>query len=317
MKKALIVGINYYEHHNSLYGCVNDAHNLNPLLERHGNGTINFNVKLRTASSENDLITKRELKGLITELFNTEHDVIFYFSGHGHIEDTGGYLMTSECKDGDDGFPMSDLMSIANASKAINKIIILDCCHSGYMGSRQESDKAFLSKGTTILTASSKEQYASEINGSGVFTSLLVNALNGSASDLMGRITPGSVYAHIDQSLGAWGQRPLFKTNIQNFIAIREVNAPIQLEDLLKLTKLFEEKGIQFKLDPSFEPESDNPDSENTKKFSILQKYEGVGLVIPKGATKEHMYHAAMESKYCVLTLLGQHYWNLVKNKRI
>lgn len=317
MKKALIVGINYYEHHKSLHGCVNDAHNLNPLLERHGNGTINFNVKLRTASSENDLITKRELKGLITELFNTEHDAIFYFSGHGHIEDTGGYLMTSECKDGDDGFPMSDLMTIANASKAINKIIILDCCHSGYMGSGQESDNAFLSKGTTILTASSKEQYATEINGSGVFTSLLVNALNGSASDLMGRITPGSVYAHIDQSLGAWGQRPLFKTNIQNFIAIREVNAPIQLEDLLKLTTLFEEKGTQFKLDPSFEPEGDNPNSENTKKFSVLQKFEGVGLVIPKGATKEHMYHAAMESKYCVLTLLGQHYWNLVKNKRI
>ena len=35
---------------------------------------------------------------------------------------------------------------------------------------------------------------------------LFVDALNGSAADILGQITPGSVYAHIDQSLGAWSQ---------------------------------------------------------------------------------------------------------------
>lgn len=317
MRKALIVGINYYQSQRSLYGCVHDAHSINSVIERNGNGTINFNTKLMTASGENDVILKKDLKDQIIELFKTEHDAIFYFSGHGHIEDTGGYLITSECQTGDDGMPLREVMDIANKSKAKNKIIILDCCHAGFVGLDYQSEHSILSKGTTILTASSAEQYASEINGSGVFTTLLVDALNGGAANLMGKITPGSIYAHIDQSLGPWQQRPIFKTNIENFISIRDITPPISLEDLHLITQLFEEKGTKFQLDPSFEPESKNPDSENTKKFAILQKYEGVGLVIPEGASKNHMYHAAMESKYCVLTLLGQHYWNLVKNGRI
>ena len=59
-----------------------------------------------------------------------------------------------------------------------------------------------------------EEQYAIESKGTGVFTNLLVDALYGAASNLIGDVTPGSVYAHIDQSLGAWEQRPIFKTNV-------------------------------------------------------------------------------------------------------
>ncbi|MDO5968873.1 caspase family protein [Flavivirga aquimarina] len=314
MRKALIVGINYYKR-NSLYGCVNDAYAVKSVLERHGDGTINFNVNLLTATGENNVVTKRKLKQQIIELFKSESDAIFYFSGHGHLEDTGGYLITSECSKGDEGMPMSELMKIANDSKAKNKIIILDCCHSGYTGSDFQSENALLSKGTTILTASSKEQYATEINGSGVFTTLLVDALSGGAANLMGKITPGSVYAHIDQSLGPWQQRPLFKTNIENFISLRNVQPSIALNDLMQITSLFKEKGSEFQLDPSYEPTRDEAITKNTKKFAILQRYEGVGLVVPVGT--EHMYYAAVDSKCCALTLLGQHYWSLVKNERI
>ena len=70
---------------------------------------------------------------------------------------------------------------------------------------------ADLKEGTTILTASTADQYATEKNGAGVFTTLLVDALNGAACNLVGDVTPGSVYAHIDQSLGPWDQRPVFR----------------------------------------------------------------------------------------------------------
>jgi hypothetical protein len=73
----------------------------------------------------------------------------------------------------------------------------------------------------TILTASSADQYASEENGRGVFTELLVDAMNGAAANLVGDVTPGSVYAHIDQSLGPWEQRPVFKTNVKSFVSLR------------------------------------------------------------------------------------------------
>ena len=174
---------------------------------------------------------------------------------------------------------------------------------------------AELSEGLTILTASTAEQYATEESGGGVFTGLLVDALNGAAANLVGDITPGSVYAHIDQSLGPWEQRPVFKTNVKSFISLRKVSAPITLADLRRLIEFFPEPGFDFPLNPSYEPEGSTPVRENTEVFAILQKFNRVNLVIPTDAP--HMYHAAMESKSCRLTVLGEHYRRLVARGRI
>lgn len=317
MRKALVVGIDFYSDISGLYGCVNDGYNVKTVLERHSDGTKNFDVNLKVCTNEDSSILRKELKNSIEELFRDKTDIaLFYFAGHGHIESTGGYLLTTECSDGDDGISMNELLQIANASPARNRIIILDCCHSGIMGnSSPEDDKATLTEGITILTASSKDQYAKEENGSGVFTSLFVDAMNGSASNLIGDITPGSIYAHIDQSLGSWEQRPIFKTNVTGFTTLREVQPPISLSDLKQLTEIFIEKGVDFHLNPSFEPDSSSYIKENGKIFNILQKFNRINLVVPVDA--EHMYFAAMESKSCKLTILGEHYWNLIKNERI
>ncbi|MBQ0741335.1 caspase family protein, partial [Aquimarina celericrescens] len=78
-------------------------------------GTINFASKLEVATNDKSAITRKELKELCIELFKDDSDVaLFYFSGHGYVENTGGYLITSECSDGDDGFPMTELLQIAN-----------------------------------------------------------------------------------------------------------------------------------------------------------------------------------------------------------
>lgn len=317
MRKALVIGTDYYQNVSQLFGCVNDAYSVKSVLDRHSDGTKNFDVLLETSTGINSYITRRELKKQVEMLFNDKSEIaLFYFSGHGYIESTGGYLITSECREGDDGLAMNDLLYIANNSIARSKIIILDCCHSGIAGNlTAKEDKAILSEGLTILTASSAEQYAMERNGSGVFTTLLVDALNGSAANLVGDITPGSIYAHIDQSLGPWEQRPIFKTNVRNFTTLRKVQPPISLEDLKKIIELFPMKGHNFQLDPSFEPESNFPIEENTEKFAILQKYNRINLVLPVDAP--HMWHAAMQSKSCKLTILGEHYWNLVTNDRI
>jgi hypothetical protein len=317
MRKALCVGIDYYDHINNLFGCVADACSVKEALCRNGDGTVNFNVHLATATSCANIISRKELKSQIEELFAGANSVaLFYFAGHGCIESTGGYLLTSECKDGDDGLPLADLLKIASDSKASNKIIILDSCHSGAAGSMTQFEEfSMIKEGMTILTACDSKQYASEENGHGVFTTLLVDALYGGAMNLLGEVTPGSVYAHIDQALGPWQQRPIFKTNIKNFISLRKNVPPIPLSELHQLTVLFPNYGDEFSLDPSFEPESDNPVDENCKIFRILQNFNRVNLVVPVGA--EHMYFAAMENKSCKLTPLGMHYWKLVKNERI
>lgn len=316
MRKALVVGINHYASISSLFGCVDDAHAMKSVLERNSDGSINFGVKLLTGTGPKDTVSRMELKDAVRELFSGDSEVaLFYFAGHGHIETTGGYLLTTECTSGDGGLPLQEVLTLANASAARNKIIVLDSCHSGIAGTPPGGTAAQLNEGMTILTASSADQYASEANGSGVFTTLFVDALGGAAANLLGEITPGSVYAHIDQSLGPWEQRPVFKTNVKSFVSLRKVHPPISLADLQRITELFPSPGFEVRLDPSFEPESGSPNEANTRTFEVLQRYNKVNLVTPVGAT--HMYHAAMGSKSCKLTVLGEHYRKLVERGRI
>ena len=317
MRKALIVGINYYKEIKDLNGCVNDAYNIKTVLERNADGTLNFDINLMTAVDEETIITKGMLKDNIENLFDGDSEIaLFYYSGHGYVENTGGYLVTSECHRGDDGLDLNHLMTIANNSRAKNKIIILDSCYAGEVGNLQYNDSlSVISEGTTILTACSKDQYAIESKGTGIFTNLLVDALYGAASNLIGDVTPGSVYAHIDQSLGAWEQRPIFKTNVKEFVSLRKNIPSISVEDLRKIVELFDKPSDIFKLDPTFEPDSESFIERKKKKFEILQKYNRVNLVVP--VEEKHMYYAAMNSKGCRLTPLGIHYWNLVNKNRI
>ena len=246
---------------------------------------------------------------------------LFYFAGHGYIEDAGGYLCASDSDAGDDGVALSEVMTLANASKARNRVIILDSCHSGVAGDHPLGGFAEINDGVTILTASAADQYALENPDSGgVYTALFVDALNGAAANLVGDITPGSVYAHIDQSLGPWAQRPVFKTNVKTFVSLRKSDPPISLQDLQALTTIFAAPSDTLQLDPTFEPERSAeqaadpaippPDPTNTATFKVLQNYVRVNLARPVDAP--HMWHAAIESKGCALTVLGQHYWSLV-----
>ena len=323
MRKALVVGINYYEHISKLHGCVDDAKSVKSILDRHGNGTLNFDVKLMLGTNAADVINKSGLKDQVVALFADDCEIaLLYFAGHGHADVAGGYLCGSESKRGDDGLSLSEVLTLANKSPARNKVIILDSCHSGIAGTSRDQHTAELTSGMTILTASTENQYASEEDSSGIFTTLLVDALSGAASNLVGDITPGSVYAHIDQSLGSWEQRPVFKTNVKSFVSLRKVAPPVELAELRRLTEFFPKPGVTFPLDPSYEPEVTGrpagavaPDLENTAKFAILQKYNRVNLLVPVEAP--HMWHAAIESKSCRLTTLGEHYRRLVTRNRI
>lgn len=320
-RKALVVGINRYQHVNCLYGCVNDAQNISQVLERNENGEKNFDIKT-LLSDAGATTTHAEILDAMRDLFESETEVaLLYFSGHGFVDDEDGFLVSPDSYlDGDNylvnGIPMSTVLGLANKSKAKSRVIILDCCHAGQMGNGQIfANKAVLSEGVTILASAKKDQYAEEKDGSGVFTNLLIDALNGSAANLMGDVTAGSVYALIDQALGEWEQRPVFKTHVQNFVSLRKAKVPIPLAEVHQVTELFKNPNDSYVLDPSYEPTEDSHTLDHTKIFSVLQHYNHVNMLLPEG--EEHMYYAAIHSKLCRLTALGRHYWNLVKKKQI
>lgn len=315
MRKALIVGVNDYPG-SPLKGCVNDATSIATLLETHGDGSPNFGVRLITGPPTQ--LARSVLRQAIEDLFSGDSDMaLLFFAGHGFVKSTGGYLVTVDAKKYDEGVSMDEILKLANDSKARNKVIMLDCCHSGAMASPAlgNNSLAQLSEGLSVLTASRASESALEKNGSGVFTSLLCDALQGGAADLRGNITPGSLYAYVDEALGAWDQRPIFKTNVTSFATLRKLNPKVPFETLRRITQYFISPDAEHRLDPSYEDTEPSADPIKVKIFKDLQKFQSVGLVVPVDA--EFMYFAAINSKSCRLTAMGYQYWRLVSEKKL
>ena len=105
------------------------------------------------------------------------------------------------------------------------------------------------------------------------------------------------------------------QTNVTSFISLREVRPPIDLSTLKKIREYFDDPEDEFNLDPDYEPDSPTPDEDKNRIFADLQAMVKVNLVKPVG--EDHMYFAAMKSKSCRLTVLGEHYWKLLENQVI
>ena len=273
MRRALIVGIDDYSQA-PLHGCVNDAEAISAVLETNGTESPNFGAGILLLTSPSANITRHELRAGITKLFETECDIaLFYFSGHGLVRSGEGWIVTKDAQQYDEGISMTEILGLANKSPVKNKVIILDCCYSGGMGTPNitGNNAAELSEGLTVLTASRASGSSGGTGKGGVFT-LVVAALEGGAADLRGHITPGSIYAYVDQALGAWDQRPIFKTNVSEFTSLREVAPQVSPETIRKLVSYFPDPGAVHPLDPTYEFTEEGSNPSNVSIFKDLQK---------------------------------------------
>lgn len=329
MRKALVIGIDKYST-SPLSGCENDAAAIANTLRTNGDGSPNFAVKLVTSSDTT--VTSAVIDTALGELFTGDAETaLFYFAGHGIISQStnAGYIVSQDGKRGSWGISLSEILGKANAAypRIKSTVIILDSCNSGYTGEvagLNNEQISALGTGVTILTACHREGTAAEGSEHGLFTEILLDGLTGASADVLGRITPASVYSHVDQTLGPWEQRPIYKANVQMFVTLRTVAPRIPLDVLRRLPTYFKSPTDQFKLDPSFEPDRQNipehlrgipVNEENARIFKELQLCNRHGLVTPVDA--EHMYYAAINSTACKLTALGAHYRKLAEMGRI
>ncbi|WP_222260298.1 caspase domain-containing protein [Rhizobium leguminosarum] len=153
-KRALVIGVNDYEG-DTLAGCVNDATAIATCLEADGDGTPNFGVRLLTSNTTN--ITRKVLKQEIVELFAEDAEmVLFYFAGHGNIdpETNTGYLVSQDGDEAAPGFPLTDLLELANKAcpRIKSTVIILDSCNSGSLVRSQARSPTASSR--SLVTAS-------------------------------------------------------------------------------------------------------------------------------------------------------------------
>ncbi len=226
-------------------------------------------------------------------------------------------VVTPDYVEYDVGIAMAEILALANQSPVAEVFITLDCCHSGAFGvlPQVSNDKVILAEGVSVITATRSGQEALEEGGGGVFTSLLVEALDGGAAGLLGDVSAASIYAYIDNAMGAWNQRPLFKANVSKFVKLRQAEPSLLPSLVKKLTEYFPLPAEPLKLSPEFEPEAEPHDIGKENQFRDLQKFRDAGLLEPVG--EKSLYHAAVNSQACGLTTLGRYYWRLVNENKI
>jgi hypothetical protein len=319
MKRALVVGINDYGGgNNDLHGCVNDAIKISELVKQHENGDPNFETILLTSNNHHiDIACLREK---LDELFKKEADMaFFYFSGHGAMTTTGGAICPTDAKSYNVGISMNDILTLVNNSPIKEIIVVLDCCHSGSMGAIPalgNKNHITLREGVSILSASRESESAIEINGQGIFTSLVCDALAGGAADILGTVTPASVYYHVEKNFGAWDQRPLFKSYISRSTTLRQVVPRVTKNDLREIVRLFPDINYKFYMDKTYEETEKTANPENVAKFKTLKRLQ-IGGLIKIDDPKPDLYWVAMHDRYCSLSPIGHYYFNLVKNEKI
>lgn len=321
MKKALLIGINTYDEFSDLDGCVADAIRMRDMLENHENGDLNYECRLLT-SEDSKSMTREFLTSQWNELFRDfKGDILFYYSGHGAETQTRTQIASQDGSGAVPGLAMDDLLLLANQSDANEVLLILDCCFAGALGNpanlqgRDLVNHTQLREGVTILSAVGPKGLAKEIEGHGVFTDLVLSALAGGAADVRGRVSAASIYAYVDQALGAWDQRPMFKSCTSKLRPVRLCSPQVPNEVLRDLPTLFKDPESAHGLNPSYEHTQKSAKKEKVEIFNKLKLLRNARLLTTMDGAD--LYYAALKSGSAVLTPLGKFYWRLSKNKRV
>jgi len=317
MKRALLVGIDQYDHFNRLGGCVNDVNAIEPLLARNEDNSPNFDCQKRTTSTGG--VTRDDLLADFDVLLSGGADVaLLYFAGHGQSRDNDVVLATQDGTSTTAGIALAEIMAKITGSPVKEVLLIIDCCFAGAAAGVPQlgTTAALLRSGVSILAASRGDQTAAETGaGRGLFSTYVCGGLEGGAADVLGKISVAGLYSYLDESFGPWDQRPVFKANVERLHELRGCRPAVPLPELRLLTTLFPAADHEFPLDPSYEPDADPRNEEHERTFGTLQKYRAAKLLEPVG--EEHMYFAAINSKGCKLTPLGMHYRHLAEEGRL
>ncbi|MEV5824803.1 caspase family protein [Spirillospora sp. NPDC052242] len=242
-KLALVAGVSSYEGRwPALKNCVNDAEEVAEALAFKEYG---FHVDLLL----NEQVTKSAILRWLLEVKSSgAESILFYFAGHGVVDEIGSFLVTHDNQEFDEGINLATLLSVAEPpdESSTQVIIILDCCHSGFaastgpnaLSSRQISNSDVQAvvrqsdPSAVVIAACAPEQKAIESSnlGHGVFTHHLLNALLGYAADHVGDVTVHSLYDVVSRDMASTDglrQEPVFGGRVRGRVILGTGFTPV------------------------------------------------------------------------------------------
>ena len=184
-----------------------DADELGKILESKTHGDFDHVHILKNLPHQKIL----EKVNRVLKNASREDMVVFFYSGHGKLDEAGRlYLAASNtCIDvlETTSVPVSQIKDLIDISPVQQTAIILDCCYSGAIeksftkGSVDEQLNLMGGKGTYVLTASTGLQTAKENEGDSlsVFTKHLIGGITSGDADIdqSGKITLNELYKYI------------------------------------------------------------------------------------------------------------------------
>lgn len=325
-RKALFVGIDDYREA-PLSGCVSDAEAMAEMLHRNHDGSLNYSPLTRVSPNRRgDEVTRHALRDSLATLFanSEDHDILFYFAGHGAKTDFGTELV---CQDyvppNSYGVSMSDIATLANTARARSVVVILDCCYSGEIGLTQSRDPygrneiASLAREVTLIAASraAEEANENEEGTHGAFTEVLLEGLRGAAAEPLGEVTISGLQSFVSHRFAdAWGQRPVIKTHSAFAPVLRRAEPSVERPTLESLIDHFAAPDSVIDLaatdlDPTEVAGGTEP-SDAQRAFVQLARLRAIGLVAVDGATEVSL--AIERGGRAQLTAKGRNYWRLI-----
>jgi Caspase domain len=215
--RALLIGNSTYpaDEHNlqALKGPVKDIAALNRALADPGTGLFDDAdvTLLPEATSTRAIRALGRFFGTATR----DDVLLVYFSGHGKLDHSGRLHLCMQDTDSTDllstAVSSARVNEFADASRARNVVIVLDCCHAGaFRGA--DLGQAVAGPGRYVLASCRGTQLANDAtmeNGTSFFTQHLVDGLLGAAADHDGDgyATFSDLYAYVDRRLREAGKQ--------------------------------------------------------------------------------------------------------------
>jgi hypothetical protein len=195
--RALVVGIQHYQHYPELPSAASDMQQVEQLL-RSTNAADGGQWDIVHCPEHP---TERQLAETARTFFSAvtghEDTLLFYFSGHGAVDESHElYLVVGETRTDDPyttALPIKALASYVKSSKSRRKLVLLDCCFSG-----EASDRTDWGPGTAVFMTSRQAVPASA--GPSQFTEAIVAAWEdgaGSTGDLHDGLN--GIVVHVNQ----------------------------------------------------------------------------------------------------------------------